>query len=142
MASPSNTNNGIMAALSKHSSFPVSLLDNLFIGSGQTAQATAQVVLRSGANRITSSVSSGACLLPSMANLDEGNALIFVINDSANAVAVFCDPGETMNGSSNGSLSIASGGFGVFMFRPDNSMLPQQSILAHAAADWRAAAFT
>lgn len=86
--------------------------------------------LRGGANRIIIAASAGASLiLPSLASEDEGGGIVFVVNDGANAVSVYCAAGGTLNGSSNGSLSIASGGFGIFL-----KVMP--------TLDWRAAAFT
>ena len=45
------------------------------------------------------------------------------------AMSVFCWPGDTLNGTLNGSLSIPAGGFGVFL-------------KVDATLDWRAASFT
>jgi hypothetical protein len=137
----SNTNNGLLSAL--RGPWPLFLLDGIFIGAGQTSQATAQAVLRSGANRIQVCPAGGAVLLPSMANGDEAADIVFVVNDGANAVLVFCDPGETMNGTLNGSLSVAAGAFGVFLARSPNIMFQMQSVPAITSTyDWRAAVIT
>jgi hypothetical protein len=137
----SNTNNALLSAL--RGPWPMFLLDGIFVGAGQTSQAAATQVLRSGANRVLSCVSGGAVLLPSMLNMDEGPDVVFVINDSANALLVFCAPGETMNGSLNGSQSIAAGGFGVFLVKAPNVSYQMQSVQTVSSVyDWRAAVGT
>jgi hypothetical protein len=50
-----------------------------------------------------------------------------VINDGVNAMSVFCWPNDTLNGTLNGSLSIASGACGIFI-KVDNGV----------TQDWRA----
>jgi hypothetical protein len=132
----SNTNNGLMFALAG-GPWPVNLNDNLALGSG-TTQAAAQVCMRSGANRIVSSGGAGAsCIMPAMGNDDESGNIVWVINDSANAIAVFAAPGETMNGTSNGSLSIAAGAFAVFLCRPPSVVMRYQGTPAVNSYDWR-----
>ena len=136
----SNTNNGLMSALD--GPWPVKLNDSILL-SAATGQAAASAVLRGNANRIVSSGGAAAsCILPAMANWDQGASLVFVINDSANSINVFCAPGDTMNGSSNGSLAVAAGAFAVFLFRPPNTSLNQQSVAVNSVADWRGAAIT
>ena len=50
-----------------------------------------------------------------------------MINDGTNAMSVFCWPGDTLNGTLNGSLSIANGACGIFV-KVDNGV----------TQDWRA----
>ena len=52
---------------------------------------------------------------------------VVVINDGTNAMSVFCWPGDTLNGTLNGSLSIANGACGIFV-KVDNGV----------TQDWRA----
>jgi hypothetical protein len=105
----------------------------LFINDDMTAlaaggQSGAVPCLRSGANRVTIATAGAASVvLPAVS--DDASGLVIVINDSANAIAVFCAPSGTLNGTLNASLSIAAGGFAIFL-------------RVAATLDWRAAAFT
>lgn len=122
----STTNAALLAALI--GPWPLVVNDALvaFAAGGQSPSTP----LRGGANRITVATAANAsCVLPSLITDDEGASLVFVINDSANAVSVYCAPSGTLNGSSNGFLSIASGGFAIFL-------------KVASTLDWRAAAFT
>jgi hypothetical protein len=47
---------------------------------------------------------------------------VVVINDGVNAMAVFARPNDTLNGTVNGSLSIASGACGIFI-KVDNGLI-------------------
>lgn len=58
---------------------------------------------------------------------DTGANIVWVLNDGANSLRVYCAAGEKMNGVSNSYLDIAAGYFGVF-------------VLSKAAGDWRSAA--
>jgi len=83
-----------------------------------------------GANRVIIAANAGDSLvLPSLSGEAEGGGMVFVVNDAANAVSVYCGLGDTLNGTLNSSLSVASGGFGIF-------------VKVAANFDWRAAAFT
>ena len=53
---------------------------------------------------------------------------VVVINDGANAMSVWCWPGDTLNGVTNGSLSIPAGSVGILL-KADNGVVQ----------DWRAA---
>lgn len=122
----STTNAALLAALT--GPWPLAVNDALaaYAGGGQFLATP----LRGGANRITLATAVGASLiLPNLASEDEGAALVFVVNDGANSVNVFCAAGGTLNGSSNASLAIAAGGFAIFL-------------KVAATLDWRAAAFT
>lgn len=122
----STTNAALLLAL--QGPWPLAVNDGLtaYAAGGQSLATP----LRGGANRITIAASAGASLiLPSLANEDEGAGLVFVVNDGANAISVFCAAGGTINGSPNGSLSIAAGGFAIFL-------------KVMSTQDWRAAAFT
>jgi hypothetical protein len=104
--------------------------DNLIahVGGGQ---AGAGPTLRGQAHRFTQVLNAGdSAVLPSLADREEiGARMIWVVNDGANALSVYCAVNDTMNGVLNGSLSIPAGGFGVFL-------------KIDATLDWRAAAFT
>jgi hypothetical protein len=68
-------------------------------------------------------------VLPSLADREETARMVWVVNDGANALSVYCALNDTMNGAANGSLSIPAGGFGVFL-KVDSTL------------DWRGATFT
>ena len=53
--------------------------------------------------------------------------MVWVVNDGVNALSVYCAVGDTLNGTLNGSLSIASGACGIFI-KVDNGV----------TQDWRA----
>lgn len=120
----STTNAALLAALV--GPWPLAVNDGLtaYAAGGQSLATP----LRGGANRITIAAAPAASLiLPNVT--DEGADIVFVVNDGANAASVFCAPGGTLNGAANGSLSIASGGFAIFL-------------KVIATLDWRASAFT
>lgn len=81
--------------------------------------------------RVTSASANGSFVLPSLLNLT-APPLVFVVNDSANTIKVFCAVGETLNGSSNSSLSIGAGTSGIFVSVPNSKG-------ASNVPDWRAA---
>jgi hypothetical protein len=67
-------------------------------------------------------------VLPSLAGHEAMTGSVIVSNDGTNAVSVFCWPGDTLNGTLNASLSIASGACGIFIKVDTGSLL-----------DWRGA---
>lgn len=71
--------------------------------------------------RVTTSVANGSLILPSILS-NEASPLVYVINDSPNAVLVYpflssVTP-EKMNTTNNASLSIPAGGWGHFIKTP------------------------
>jgi hypothetical protein len=92
-----------------------------------SAQATA-VPIRGNFMRCTQSILNGSFILKSIATRDAPN-LVLVVNDSPNAVLVYAFVGDNMNGSANGSLSVAAGSF-AFFCRVDST------------GDWRSAAIS
>jgi len=83
--------------------------------------------IRSEVVRITSAPANASMILREG---DAGTAapLTFVLNDSANQIVVFCAPGENLNGSTNGSLTIAAAQAAYFI-RVDRT---------RGGPDWRA----
>lgn len=89
------------------------------LGSLVTTQAGA-TRLTGAVNRAVGSaagviVANGAFVLPSMLSLEADSSMVFVVNDTSQTIKVFCAAGETLNGSSNGSLSIGTGTSGIFI---------------------------
>jgi hypothetical protein len=83
--------------------------------------------------RVTSAVANGSFILKSLLTLD-GPPLVFVINDSAQAIRVYpflsVPSPESVNGSANSFLSIPTGQSGIFISVPNAK---------GATQDWRAA---
>jgi hypothetical protein len=91
-----------------------------------TAAGTCNQVLNGGA--------SASVVLPNMITNEDFGTFCFVINDTATTVLVFC-AGRTMNGSSNGSLSVAAGATGIFVPRNQIPFSP-------SPPDWRGVVMT
>jgi hypothetical protein len=128
----STTNNAVLYSLGA---------DSYMVGGGVAAgpsgvRGTAPRV-PSQCSRVTlSAVANGAFVLPSILS-GEDYQLMWVINDSANAIVVSAAPGETMNGvASTGNLSagiltIPAGQSGVFV-------PVSQEVSFSSTGDWRA----
>ena len=141
MTTPTMLNQSMQAGLAALPLFNLLLNDDIFLTSA-TTQATASSSLRSGANRVTASGgAAAACVLPALINYDQGSDFVFVINDSANSIAVFAAPGDTMQGTLNGSLTVAAGGTGFFVRVPPLYLNPPAGF-GITATQWRAAAMT
>src|SRR5580692_6398280 len=101
-----------------------------------TTQAGA-TALRCGINNVIVSGAAGrSCILPSIISSETFALVTIVINDGANAINVYPAPNELMNGSANAALSIAAGGFGMFIIKP------QDPSVGATLPGWSAAAFT
>lgn len=107
--------------------------DDLVAGAA-AARATA-LRLPSQLNRVVSAPASGSCVLPSIIS-GEAAWVIFVVNDSSQAIAVGAAPGETVNGVATtgnmgaGVLSIPAGQSGIFVPVPNGK---------GGTLDWRSA---
>src|SRR5271168_370538 len=141
MTTPTMLNQSMQSGFASMPMFNLLLNDDIYLTSA-TTQATASVSLRAGANRITAAAgAAAACVLPALINYDQGSDFVFVINDSGNTVAVFAAPGDTMQGTLNGSLTIAVGGSGFFVRVPPIYLNPPAGF-GLTATQWRAAALT
>lgn len=112
--------------------FPVT--DDVLIAAG-TTQAGASPLI-GDLIRVTSSIANGALVLKSSVS-QEAPPLLFVVNDSAQTIKVFCFAGENLNGTLNSSLSISSGQSAIFV------RVPVQTVKGGGGGgtiDWRAAA--
>jgi hypothetical protein len=81
-----------------------------------TTQATAVPVIGSLV-RVIKSPANGAMVMKSNVGLDLA-ILTFIVNDSANTVVIFSAIGESLGGSTNGSISIPSGQSAVLVKVP------------------------
>jgi hypothetical protein len=98
-----------------------SLVNNLQaqIGGGQAA-----IPLRDFGHRFVFVRNAGdSAVLPSLAGHEAMQGMVIVINDGTNAMSVYCWPNDTLNGTLNGSLSIASGACGIFIKVDTRSLL-------------------
>src|SRR5881394_558363 len=82
--------------------------DDVLVAGPASAQSTATRINRR-LTRCTKSASNGSFVLPSLVTEEADQKPYWVVNDSANTILVYCAAGETMNGSSNGNLSIVTG---------------------------------
>ncbi len=74
-------------------------------------------------------------MLPNLIVNDNGSSMYVVTNETAGNILVFAAAGDTMNGSLNGSLTIAANGFGIFVRENTEHF-------SYVAPDWAGAAFT
>ncbi len=113
--------------------FPV--YDDVFIATAQITQALSVPVFGE-LTRVVSAPANGALILKSLLSND-APPLVFVVNDSAQTIVVFCFKGENLNGSLNGSLSIPSGQSGIFVRVPPTAAKGGAGV---GTTDWRSAA--
>ena len=78
----------------------------------------------------TGGTANSSMILKSLASGEVGSPAVWVINDSAVAIKVYCAVGETLNGGANGALTIGAGVSGVF--------IPVFNSDAAGVSDWRA----
>lgn len=100
----------------------------------QTTQALGTPVIGS-VLRVVSAVANGACTLKSSLS-NEASPMVFVVNDSTQAIKVFPSVGESQGGTANASLSIPAGQSAVFV------RVPVQTIKGGGGGgtlDWRSA---
>jgi hypothetical protein len=121
----STTNQALLLAL--QSPMPPFVNDDSTanVGGGQVAKT-----LRSTATRFVKVGTAGdSAVLPSLSDHQGASGFWYVLNDDpSDAMSVFAGLGDSLNGTPNGSLSIAAGGFAIFL-RIDST-------------GWSAAAFT
>jgi hypothetical protein len=105
---------------------PSTVIDNLTAtaGGGQNA-----IPLRGGGHRFVFVRNAGdSAVLPSLAGHEAFAREVVVINDGANALAVFPWPGDKLGGVTNASQSVPAGNVGIFL-KVDNGV----------TQDWRGA---
>jgi hypothetical protein len=94
------------------------MLDDDKVASGTSGAAGTQAnatPIRSNFTRFTgaANAATNTAVLPPL--LSGRGFISFVINDAPNPIQVFCAPGENLQGSANGSLSIPAGQSAVFI---------------------------
>lgn len=95
---------------------------------GTASSQSGANALLSAASRVTVAAANGSLVLKSILS-EEAPPIVFVLNDSGQTIKVYAAPNDNMNGSANGSLSIADGGFGFFS-------------RVKSTTDWRSGAIT
>src|SRR5258706_11609924 len=131
------TNDAIMEVLSEDG-WPVS--DEIFIGAGAPlTQAGGQPVKGSchGIMQLGAGTANGAVVMKSV-KTQEAPSMVWLLNDSAQAVAVFCALGDSMNGTPNGSFSLTAGNAAVFCRIPAQ-IKRKGGTVAAGTLDWRPA---
>lgn len=119
------TNTAALKALTQSGPYAINGALAAYAAGGQSGATP----LRGAANRATLATATNASFVLPSINTEDADALtVWLINDSANAVQVFCAPNDSLNGTQNGSLTVAVGTFAVF-------------VLISAALGWSAAAF-
>jgi hypothetical protein len=115
----SNTTTAMLKSLQAQR--PSVVVDNL---QAQIGGGAAAIPLRDGAHRFLFVKNPGdSAVLPSLAGHEAMSGQIIVINDGTNAMAVWSWPGDTLNGTLNSSLAIASGACGIFIKVDTGSLL-------------------
>jgi hypothetical protein len=107
------TNDALMEVLSEDG-WPVG--DEIFIGTGAGTTQAAGIPVRGAAHRVMqlgAGTASAAVVMKSIKS-QEAPSMVWLINDSAQAVAVFCAAGDSMAGAANGSFSLTAGNAAVF----------------------------
>lgn len=87
---------------------------DVLVAGPASAQSTATKI-NSRLTRCIKSVANGSFVLPSLLTEEATQKPYWMVNDTAGAIVVYCAAGETMNGSSNANLSIASGDSAIFV---------------------------
>ena len=106
------TNDALLEALAADG-WPLG--DEVFIGgAGGTTQA-AGLSFKSAAHRVIANGTVSAAMTLKSLLSNEVPGIVWLINDSANTVAVFCFAGEKMNGVANASFAVTAGNAAVFI---------------------------
>src|SRR5258708_34961232 len=112
--------------------------DEVFIGgAGGTTQA-AGLPFKSAAHRVTANGTASAAMTLKSLLSNEAPGLVWLINDSANTIAVFCFAGEKMNGVANASFAVTAGNSAIFVAVP-TQIKRKGGASGGATLDWRSA---
>ncbi len=118
--------------------WPVS--DDIYIAAAApTSQAGGQPV-KGSCHRILQAGNvgtAGASITMKSIKTFEAPSMVWIINDSPNAVLVFCGAGDNMNGAANGSLSVGAATAAVFCRVPAQIKRKGGTVSA-GTLDWRA----
>jgi hypothetical protein len=107
---------------------PSVIIDNLTASPSGTQNA---ISLHGAGHRFVFAAPGASCVLPSLSGHEATSRMMFVINDAPNSLAVFPWPGDSLNGTLNGSLSVPIGTVAILL-----------KIDTGALLDWRGAILT
>jgi hypothetical protein len=110
------------------------LTDNL--AANNATQALAFPLIGDFCRFLNAAANGTAILKSSLSN--EAPPIVFVVNDSAQTMKVYCAIGETMSGVANGSLAIPSGQSGIFIRVPP-AIAKGGGDVGTGVGDWRVA---
>jgi|SRR5215813_2230463 len=92
--------------------------DDIFLFAGASVAQAGGYPVKSSVHRVVGNAVANASLTMESLLSNVAASLVWIINDSANAVAVFSFPGEKMAGALNGSFAVTAGNAGVFVAIP------------------------
>lgn len=134
------TNDALLEVLSEDG-WPIG--DEIFIGTGAGTSQAAGLPVRGAAHRIMQlgAGTANAAVVMKSVKTQEAPSMVWLLNDSAQAVAVFCGLGDSMAGSLNGSFSLTAGNAVVFCRIPAQ-VKRKGGTSGGGTTDWRPALMT
>jgi hypothetical protein len=112
--------------------------DEIFIPAGAATTQAGGLAFKASAHRVTANGTANASMTMRSLLSNDAPPMAWLINDSANTVAVFCAAGEKMNGGANGSFSVTAGNAAVFIAIPVQ-IKRKGGASGGGTLDWRAA---
>jgi hypothetical protein len=109
------TNDSLLEALSADG-WPLG--DEVFIPAGAGVTQAAGLPFKSSAQRVTGNGTANAAMTLKSLVSNEASGVFWLINDSANNVAVFPFSGEKMNTVLNAAFSVTAGNAAIFVPTP------------------------
>jgi hypothetical protein len=89
--------------------------DDLFFGAAAPTTQALGAPIRASAHRVTANGTANASATLKSLLSNEAPGMVWLINDGAQTVAVFCAAGEKMNGVANASFAVTAGNAAVFV---------------------------
>jgi hypothetical protein len=132
------TNDALLEALAADG-WPVG--DEVFIPAAAGTTQAAGLPFKSAAHRVTANGTASASMTLKSLLSNEAPGLVWLINDSANTVAVFPFAGEKMIGVANASFLVTAGNAAVFVAIPVQ-IKRKGGTSGGGTTDWRASLIT
>ena len=129
------TNDALLEILSEDG-WPVS--DEIFIAAGAGTTQAAGFPVKGSCHRIVANATASAALTMRSVKSQEAPSMVWLLNDSANTIVVFCAAGDNMNGVANASFSITAGNAAVFA-RVPAQVKRKGGTSGGGTLDWRSA---
>lgn len=92
--------------------------DDIYLFAGAPTSQSGGGPVKGCVHRIVLNNQAAAALVMKSILSNDCPQMVWILNDGAQAAAVFCFPGEKMNGSANGSFSVTAGNAAVFAAIP------------------------